>query len=152
MDVDQDRKDLKFTKLVRTSDASGLLEADDARNSLRNNASAMELRMKQGQMTGKQCMALLTKARARLVPTKPVRETRRKATRRKATTKTHRAINRFGQCTLPTLDCMLSFFLNVRARPQQIEDIRFRFQKSDLCAEHCGRTGWRNRLSSHSSP
>ncbi|MCC6511759.1 MAG: hypothetical protein IT423_21845, partial [Pirellulaceae bacterium] len=26
------------------------------------------------------------------------------------------------------MDCMLSFFLNVRARPEQIEDIRFRFQ------------------------
>ena len=54
LDVDQDRKDLKFTKLVRTSEGSGVLEAQDARNSLRNSATPMELRMKQGKETGKQ--------------------------------------------------------------------------------------------------
>lgn len=127
VDVDADRKDLKFTKLVRTSDASGVLEAEDARNSLRSNASPMELRMKQGQVTGKQCMAVLVEGTA---PEKKesdkkepeAKDGEKKADDKEADAKPIRAIY------VTDMDCMLSFFLNVRARPQQMEDIRFRFQ------------------------
>ncbi len=130
VDVDADRKDLKFTKLVRTSEESGVLEAGDARNSLRNGASPMELRMKQGKATGKQCLAVMIEGTA---PDKSKDDKAKDADKKdadkkdaegekKSDTKPIRAVY------VTDLDCMLSFFLNVRARPQQIEDIRFRFQ------------------------
>ena len=124
LDVDGDRKDLKFTKLVRTGDTSGLLEAEDARNSLRTNSSPAELRMKQGAPTGKQTMAVMIEGNAPAAPeAKPAEAKDDKAAEKKdAPAKPIRVIY------VTDLDCMLSFFLNVRARPEQIEDIRFRFQ------------------------
>lgn len=132
VDADTERKDLKFTKLVRTSDASGVLEAPDARNSLRNNASPMELAMKQGDATGKQCLALLIEgsggdkgkdaAKAGDDKAGDGKDAEKKSDDKSSEAKPIRAVY------VTDIDCMLSFFLNVRARPQQIEDIRFRFQ------------------------
>ena len=124
VDVDKDRKDLKFTKLVRTSENSGVLEADDARNSLRNSASAMELRMKQGQVTGKQCMAVLVEG----VGAEKAKDDKKSDSDKEGAKKDSSEAKPIRAVYVTDIDCMLSFFLNVRARPQQIEDIRFRFQ------------------------
>ncbi len=129
LDVDGDRKDMKYTRLVRTGDVSGLLEAEDARNSLRTNSSTAELRMKQGAPTGKQTLAVMIEGTAS-TPAKPAEAKPadakdgkpEDAAKKTAESKPIRAVY------VTDLDCMLSFFLNVRARPEQIEDIRFHFQ------------------------
>ncbi len=140
VDVDGDRKDLKFTKLVRTSEASGVLEAEDARNSLRSNASPMELRMKQGKATGKHCLAVLiegaeadknkdAKAKDATKDDKAKDDKAKDDKAKEGESKSEEAQAKPIRAIYVTdMDCMLSFFLNVRARPQQIEDIHFRFQ------------------------
>lgn len=123
VDVDNDRKDLKFTKLLRTSDFSGTLEAQDARNSVMNGSSRLELQMKEGDPTGQQCLAVLVEGTKDTKAT-DTKDADKKETDKKAedSTKPVRAVY------VTDMDCMLYFFLDVRARPQQMDDIQFHFQ------------------------
>lgn len=120
VDFDKDRNDLAYTKLVNTGPNSGVLEAEDARQSLRG-LSAMELRVKQGSATGSQCVALMIEGQNKAGNASKDAKSD-KAAVDSAAGKPIRAVY------VTDADCMLSFFLNVRSRPDQIEDIRFRFQ------------------------
>lgn len=129
---DKDRDDLTFTKLVRTGPNSGVLEAEDARQSLRS-SSAIDLQMKQGTATGSQCLAIMVQGKAQ--PGAEQAADKKDAEKKDAEKKDAAEGDKAAEGPKPIravyvtdADCMLGFFLNVRARPDQFEDIRFRFQ------------------------
>lgn len=130
---DKDREDLTFTKLVRTGPNSGVLEAEDARQSLRG-SSAVDLQMKQGSATGSQCLAIMVQGKATgedktKADDKAKVEDQKDAEKAEADkTAAADAAKPIRAVYVTDADCMLGFFLNVRARPDQFEDIRFRFQ------------------------
>lgn len=128
VESDKDREDLSFTKLVRTGPNSGVLEAEDARQSLRG-SSAIDLQMKQGSPTGSQCLAIMvegkSKAEDKPADKKDETEDAQGGGDKNAAANAAKPIR---AVYVTDADCMLGFFLNVRARPDQFEDIRFRFQ------------------------
>jgi ABC-2 type transport system permease protein len=132
VESDKDRDDLSFTKLVRTGPNSGVLEGEDARQSLRG-PTGIDLRVKQGSPTGSQCLAIMVEGKSAEQPKDAAADANKDA-------KKDDDAKKDGESNAPDsakpiravyvtdADCMLSFFLNVRARPDQFDDIRFRFQ------------------------
>ena len=123
VESDKDRDDLTFTKLVRTGPNSGLLDGEDARQSLRG-PTGIDLRAKQGTATGSQCLAIMVEGK------QPADANKKSGDQTAADEKQDpsTAAKPIRAVYVTDADCMLSFFLNVRARPDQFEDIRFRFQ------------------------
>lgn len=132
VETNKDREDLKFTKLVRTGAASGVLEAEDARQSLRGPGTA-DLRMKQGNATGSQCVAVMVEGKGKAGDAKAddAKSDDAKADDAKddkSKDKPQTGDRPVRAVYVADADCMLGFFLNVRARPEQFDDIRFRIQ------------------------
>ncbi len=127
VEFDKDRSDLNFIKLASTGPVSGLVESEDARQSLRGQGAA--LLAKEGEPTGSKCIAALITGKG------ADKKADEKKSDKDAKSKDGKEADAKDSGERPMkvvyvsdTDCMLGFFLNVRARPEQIEDIRFHFQ------------------------
>lgn len=111
---EENRDDVKITDLITTREASGRISFEDVQGQMRNNgqASPTQLQVLQGPPLGSQVIAAYIEAAKKDAPKEGEKSEARG----------------LKVAYIADIDCMLPIFSEIRKRPEQYEEIDFRFQ------------------------
>ncbi len=141
----ENRDDLKITDLVSTGTAAGTIKYTDIQTQMqRRDASAGDLQAFQGPPTGRYVLGVMVEGKEAAKPAEPAKKEEAKKDESKkeedksrdgekkaedsGTTTSEPRLRPIRAVYVADMDCLLPIFLDIRKRPEQFEEIGFRFQ------------------------
>ncbi len=135
----EDRDDLKITELISTGTQAGTIKYTDVQSQMqRRDASAADLQAFQGPPTGRQVLGVLVEGKEAAKPSEAAKKNDEQKTDGKekenaskadeAEPKPETRLRPIRAVYIADIDCMLPIFMDIRRRPEQFEEIGFRFQ------------------------
>ncbi len=115
---EEGREDVKVTDLITTREQAGRISFDDVQSQTRGGQASMaQLQVLQGPPTGNQVLGVFVESAAKEAPAAEAKEGEAKPEARG-----------MKVAYVADIDCMLPIFSEIRKRPEQYEEIDFRFQ------------------------
>ena len=142
----ENRDDLKITNLVSTGTAAGTIKYTDIQSQMqRRDASAGDLQAFQGPPTGRYTLGVMVEGKEAAKPAEPAKKEEAKKDESKkeeddqskdgekkadgsTTNANETRLRPIRAVYIADMDCLLPIFLDIRKRPEQFEEIGFRFQ------------------------